>query len=78
MLMPDEVRLRHARRLMAGAPSIAFLALERDAASAGANAPIWRPPSGPALLDLRTALSYTRRRAAWPDREADVEGLLAR
>ena len=66
MLMPDEVRLRHARRLMAGAPSIAFLALERDAANAGANAPIWRPPSGPALLDLRTALSHTRRRAAWP------------
>ena len=66
MLMPDEVRLRHARRLMAGAPSIAFLALESDAASAGANAPIWRPPSGPALLDLRTALSYARRRGAWP------------
>ena len=66
MLMPDEVRLRHARRLMAGSASIAFLALERDAASAGANAPIWRPPSGPALLDLRTALSYARRRGAWP------------
>ena len=66
MLMPDEVRLRHARRLMAGAPSIAFLALERDIASAGANAPIWCPPSGQALLDLRTALSYTRRRGAWP------------
>ena len=66
ILAPDEARLRHARRLMAGAPSIAFLALERDAASAGANAPIWRPPSGPALLDLRTALSYARRREAWP------------
>ena len=66
LLAPDEVRLRHARRLMAGAPSIAFLALERDAASAGANAPIWRPPSGPALLDLQTALSYARRREAWP------------
>ena len=65
LLMPDEVRLRHARRLMAGAPSIAFLALESDAANAGANAPIWRPPSGPALLDLRTALSYAKRRAAW-------------
>ena len=66
MLMPDEVRLRHARRLMAGAPSIAFLALESEAASAGASAPIWRPPAGPALLDLRTALSYARRRGAWP------------
>ena len=69
LLMPDEVRLRHARRLMAGAPSIAFLALERDAAAAGASAPIWRPPSGPALLDLRTALSYARRRGAWPVEE---------
>ena len=69
MLMPDEVRLRHARRLMAGAPSIAFLALESDAASAGASAAIWRPPSGPALLDLRTALSYARRRGAWPAEE---------
>ena len=69
ILAPDEARLRHARRLMAGAPSIAFLALERDAASAGANTPIWRPPSGPALLDLRTALSYARRRGAWPAEE---------
>ena len=69
ILAPDEARLRHARRLMAGSASIAFLALERDAASAGANAPIWRPPSGPALLDLRTALSYARRRGAWPAEE---------
>ena len=35
LLTPDETRLRHARRLLAGAPSIAYLALERDAASAG-------------------------------------------
>ena len=69
LLMPDEVRLRHARRLMAGAPSIAFLALESEAASAGAGAPIWRPPSGPALLDLRTALSYARLSGAWPAEE---------
>ena len=39
LLMPDEVRLRHARRLLARAPFIAYLALERDAASAGAAAP---------------------------------------
>ena len=52
MLMPDEVRLRHARRLMAGAPSIAFLALERDAASAGANA-----PSGVRRQDRRSSTS---------------------
>ena len=66
LLMPDDVRLRHARRMVAGAPSISFLALESDVASAGAGAPIWRPPSGSALLDLRTALAHTRPRRAWP------------
>ena len=66
LLMPDEIRLRHARRLMAGSPSIAFLALESDAAIAGEDAPIWRPPSGSTVLDLRTAMSHTRRRGAWP------------
>ena len=66
LLMPDEVRLRHARRLMARSPSIAFLALESDAASAGAGAPIWRPPSGSAILDLRAALDHTRPRGAMP------------
>ena len=39
MLMPDDVRLRHARRLAAGAPAIVFLALERDAASAARKRP---------------------------------------
>ena len=66
MLMPDEARLRHARRLASGAPVISFLALERDAASAGADAPMWRLPSGAAAIDLRTALSHTRQRSAWP------------
>lgn len=66
MLMPDETRLRHARRLVSGSPSISFLALESDTAASGANARIWRPPSGPALLDLRTALAHTRPRGAWP------------
>ena len=66
MLMSDEIRLRHARRLVAGAPSLTFLALEREAVTAGANALIWRTPSGSAFLDLRTALSHTRQRGAWP------------
>ena len=69
VLAPDETRLRHARRLMAGAPAVAFLALERDAASAGANAPVWRTPSGPAVLDLRTALAHTRPGGAWSKEE---------
>ena len=66
MLMSDEIRLRHARRIAAGSPSLTFLAMESHAASAGAGNPIWRVPSGSAFLDLRTALSHTRPRGAWP------------
>ena len=70
MLMPDEVRLRHARRLLsAAAPAITFLALEEDAASAGANSPIWRIPSGSAALDLRSVLYHTRLTGAFPTEE---------
>ena len=66
MLMSDEIRLRHARRVVAGSPSLTFLALESQAASAGAGNHIWRAPSGSAFLDLRTALAYTRPRGTWP------------
>ena len=76
LLVPDEARLRHARRLLAGAPFIAYLALERDAASAGAGAPIWRTPSGAALLDLRTVLDHTGPRGPWPDEEPPARASL--
>ena len=66
MLMPDEIRLRHARRVVVGSPSLTFLALESEAATAGARKPIWRAPSGSAVLDLRTALSHARPRGGWP------------
>ena len=66
LLTPDAVRLRHTRRLAAGMPAIAFLALERDAVCRDADDPVWRTPSGAALLGLRTALSHARPGAAWP------------
>ena len=66
MLMSDEIRLRHARRVVAGSQSLTFLALEKEAVTAGTNAPIWRTPSGSAFLDLRTVLAHTRPRGAWP------------
>ena len=66
MLLPDEVRLRQARRLAAALPGPVFLALESDAASAGAGAPVWRTPSGPAPLDLQTALAHTGPPRSWP------------
>ena len=56
VLVPDEVRLRHARRLLARTPVNALLALERDAALAGPDRRIWRPIGGNAALDLRHAL----------------------
>ena len=66
LLMPDEVRLRHARRLLAGAPFISFLALERDVARVGSRARIWRTTSGATALGLGEALSYVRPGGAWP------------
>ncbi len=54
LLAPDETRLRHSRRLLRGTPTV--LALEADAAVAGADDPIWRLPSVNAPLSLRTAL----------------------
>ncbi len=69
MLLPDEVRLRQARRLAAALPGPVFLALEGDAASAGAGAAVWRTPSGPAPLDLQTALAHTGLPRTWPLRK---------
>ncbi len=66
LLMPDEVRLRHARGLLAGAPFISFLALERDVARVGSRARIWRTTSGATPLGLGEALSHVRTGGAWP------------
>ena len=59
LLMPDEVMLRQARRLLRDAPFIAYLALEVDAATAGPETPVWRASTGTALLDLHAALDRT-------------------
>ena len=59
VLASDEVRLRHSRRVLARTSVPAILALERDAALAGADAGIWLPTSGSAALDLRSELKRT-------------------
>ena len=66
ILAPDGVRLRHARSLMMGSPSLAFLAPESTAVSGTAGSRVWLTPSGSSLLDLRTALSLTGRQGEWP------------
>ena len=56
ILMADEVRLRHARRLLSTGPVPALLAVERRAVLAGAGDRIWSPPAVNAALDLRYVL----------------------
>ena len=65
VLVPDEVRLRQARRLIRGMPFICFLALEREAVQSSSEARIWRTPSGGARLSLREALTYLRPEGQW-------------
>ena len=67
VLASDEVRLRHARRLLARTSVNALLALEKDAALAGAAHRIWRPSSGNARLDLGYALERLRPGGELPD-----------
>ena len=56
LLAPDEVRLRHARRLLAGARAPAMVALESHIARAVDGDPVWRVPSIGAAINLRSAL----------------------
>ncbi|MYH49996.1 MAG: hypothetical protein F4151_10840, partial [Gammaproteobacteria bacterium] len=66
LLVPDEARLRHMDRLMAGAPAITFLALERDVVASGPDARLWRTPLGPPLLSLREVLAHVGGGRSWP------------
>ncbi len=59
-LMPDEVRLRQARRLLARYPGPVFLALEREVAGADADDRIWRITSNDAVLSLDEAIAHMR------------------
>ena len=64
---PDEVRLRQVRRLVRGAPAITFLALEAEAVRSGADARIWRAPSGSARLSLRELSGYVVAHGGWSE-----------
>ena len=76
VLASDEVRLRHARSLLARSPVNALLALERDAALAGADVPVWRPTSGNASLDLGYLLERLQPGGELPDEEPPAKASL--
>ena len=59
VLMADDVRLRHARRMLSTTGAPALFALEREAALAGEDDRIWSPPSVSAAVDLRYVLDRT-------------------
>ena len=56
VLMADEVRLRHARRLLSTTDVPALFALERQVVLAGTGDEIWRPPKTAARISLRYEL----------------------
>ena len=66
LLVPDEVRLRHAARLLRNPPAPAFLALEREAVRAGPDDCVWRTPGADARLSLRAALDRLSGRGSLP------------
>ncbi len=78
VLVPDEVRLRHARRLLARTPVNALLALEAEAAVAVPDRRIWRPPGGNAALDLRYALERLRPGGQLPVEEPPSHSVMPR
>ena len=67
LIAPDEVRLRHARRVLGRRTAPAVLALERDAAAAATDDPVWRLSSNDAPVSLREAIDRIERTGALPD-----------
>lgn len=58
IILPDQVRLRHARRILRGSAVLAFLGLEAQVVHAGAASAVWRIASGVARLGLAEALRH--------------------
>ncbi len=56
VLMPDPVRLRHARRMLDGFPAPVFLAVEGEAVQATPDDPVWSPQAVNNAVGLRQVL----------------------
>ena len=66
LIVPDEVRLRHARRVLGRRSAPAVLALERAAAAAATDDPVWRLSTVNASISLRDAIDRMDPRGALP------------
>ena len=65
-LMPDEARLRQARRLLVPYSGPAYLALEREAGSLSDEDRVWHGTSALALLSLQEIMGHLRQGGAMP------------
>ena len=73
IILPDELRLRHARRMLDGATVMSFLAVEREVINADADSQVWRVAAGSSRFSLRESLGY-----ALPLRDRVIEQPLTR
>ena len=78
LLLPDETRLRHARRLSAVVPFPVLLALERDVVWCGPDSPVWQLPSVNAVLDLKAALGHVEGSSGLPVESPTLRATLPR
>ena len=67
--MADDVRLRHVRRTLAGAPVPFYLALEREAVAASPDDPVWSPPAVSASVELRSVLDRIEKGSLLPEED---------
>ena len=65
VLVPDETRLRHLRRLARSLPFPCYLAVERHTLAASADDAVWVSRAGGPALSLRAALSFVRAQGEW-------------
>ena len=69
VLMADDVRLRHVRRTLAGAPVPFYLALEREAVAASPDDPVWSPSAVSASVELRSVLDRIEKGSLLPEED---------
>ncbi len=72
VVVPDGVRLRHTRRLLAALPLPAFLATERDAALADADSRVWRAVPGGSAVSMRRVIARLGSGGALPAEPAPM------
>ena len=70
VLLADDVRLRHARRSLMGAPAPFYLALECEVVAASPDDPVWTPPPVNAQVELRSILDRIEEGSPVPEEDA--------